>query len=90
MNRTQAALLASLSFAAGGASTLAVSQPGKPSIEVVNVKLVKNEQPDGGWNARACGYTKSATGEAGEVCWHVPVSATVAAPLVQTILDQRK
>lgn len=85
------ALIAALAFATGtGAGTVA-SQPTKPELQLVNVKLVRAEEPDGGfqWNARACAYATTKEGVT-EPCWSVPISASAVAPIENILLDAYK
>jgi hypothetical protein len=90
MDKTRA-LIAALAFAAGTGAGTALSQPEKPEVKIVNLKLVRSDLPDGGaqWTGRACAYEKTKAGVT-EPCWSAPVASGMVAPIEQLLLDGRK
>lgn len=87
-------------FSAGiiaGAVPLRIAQaldtPAPHHLEIINMKLVKSTQPDGGvaWSARTCAYeTAPDAGRVAEPCWQAMVPGNLIAPVERTLLDQKK
>lgn len=88
MDKLNKAFVVALAFAAGTGAGTAISQPTTPDVKIVNMKLVRAELPDGGfqWTGRACAYATTKAGVT-EPCWSVPVAATAVAPVEQLFLD---
>ena len=81
-------------FAAGVATHVGLAAFAQPtrSLEVVNMKLVRNVLPDAGveWSTRACAYETADGVRLGEPCWQATIPNYLVAPVERALLDQHK
>ncbi len=91
MDRTKAAIIAAVAFAAGAGSATVAGRPTEPTREVVNMRVIKASSLDGGarWYGRACA-NETIESITTERCWeHADVPIPAVAPLEAAFLDQK-
>ncbi len=89
MDKTKALMIA-VAFVAGAGTGTAISQPARPNVELVNIKLSRGEPLDGGeeqWRVRTCAYETRARERVAEPCWTATVSGVVVGPLERALLS---